>query len=95
MWTLCCSRPGPSRALCRRPAATPCRNVAVVAYARDAAGGWTYVDRVSTDARGHYSIGGVGTGKYRLKAVDKWPYPWSGADRGEYLDEWYDGMRTR
>ena len=65
------------------------RNVAVVAYARDAAGGWTYVDRVSTDARGHYSIGGVGTGKYRLKAVDKWPYPWSGADRGEYLDEWY------
>ena len=64
-------------------------NIAVVAYARDASGGWAYVDRVSTDALGRYSIGGVGTGTYRLKAVDKWPYSWSGADRGEYLDEWY------
>jgi 5-hydroxyisourate hydrolase-like protein (transthyretin family) len=67
------------------------RNVAVVAYGRDADGGWSYVDKVSTDALGHYAIQGFGTGKYRLRAVDKWPYWWSGADRGAFLDQWYDG----
>ena len=64
--------------------------MAVVAYGRDAGGGWTYVDKVSTDALGHYSIPGVGTGKYRLRAVDVWPYAWSNEDRGKFLDQWYD-----
>ena len=64
--------------------------MAVVAYGRAADGGWTYVDKVSTDALGHYAIKGVGTGKYRLKAVDVWPYWWNDADRGEFLDQWYD-----
>ena len=64
--------------------------VNVVAYGRDANGGWRYTDQVTTDALGKYAIQGVGTGSYRLRAVDVWPYWWDSADRGEYLDEWYD-----
>lgn len=42
---------------------------------------WEYVDSVSTDGTGHYSLGGLTNGDYQVQFRD-----WS----GEYISEWYD-----
>ena len=52
--------------------ATPAgvENIDVTAYRHNGAGGWTYVNDVTTASDGSYDLGGLDTGRYRVHLTD-------------------------